>query len=212
MTSKDIAEKIVEAVKAAPEVAQELIADPRAAVARVAGAAEGFDLTEVVQEALALAADLRLDLSCVDLGKLDLSQIDVAKLDLVRLAERASACNVDMTSSTWAPSPPSSSAAGSSAGGNETKGQSLCLRAFSSGNADLGVPKRIPKSALIISWRENRPGYWLTHTQVGFLESQNKIGRGTDIGPGLFGRHLGHLPYRHPRKQQLKVAVVHSRS
>lgn len=97
MTSKDIAEKIVEAVKAAPEVAQELIADPRAAVARVTGAAEGFDLTEVVQEALALAADLRLDLSCVDLGKLDLSQIDVAKLDLVRLASVASTCNVDMT-------------------------------------------------------------------------------------------------------------------
>lgn len=97
MTSKDIAEKIVEAVNAAPEVAQELIADPRAAVARMAGAAEGFDLTEVVQEALALAADLRLDLSCVDLGKLDLSQIDVAKLDLVRLASVASACNVDMT-------------------------------------------------------------------------------------------------------------------
>lgn len=97
MTSKDIAEKIVEAVKAAPEVAQELIADPRATVARVAGAAEGFDLTEVVQEALALAADLKLDLSCVDLGKLDLSQIDVAELDLVRLASVASACNVDMT-------------------------------------------------------------------------------------------------------------------
>ena len=32
MTSKDIAEKLIEAVKAAPEVAQELIADPRAAV------------------------------------------------------------------------------------------------------------------------------------------------------------------------------------
>lgn len=97
MTSKDIAEKIVEAVKAAPEVAQELIADPRAAVARVAGAAEGFDLTEVVQEALALAADLRLDLSGVDLGKLDLSQIDVRKLNLARLASVASACHVDMS-------------------------------------------------------------------------------------------------------------------
>ncbi len=97
MTSKDIAEKLIEAVKAAPEVAQELIADPRAAVTRAAGAAEGFDLTEVVQEALALAADLRLDLSGVDLGKLDLSQIDVAKLDLVRLASVASACNVDMS-------------------------------------------------------------------------------------------------------------------
>ena len=97
MTSKDIAEKLIEAVKAAPEVAQELIADPRAAIARVAGAAEGFDLTEVVQEALALAADLRLDLSCVDLGKLDLSQIDVRKLDLARLASVASACHVDMS-------------------------------------------------------------------------------------------------------------------
>lgn len=97
MTSKDIAQKLVEAVKATPEVAQELIADPSGAVARVAGATDGFDLTKVVQEALALAADLRLDLSCVDLGKLDLSQIDVAKLDLVRLASVASACNVDMS-------------------------------------------------------------------------------------------------------------------
>ena len=97
VTSKDIAQKLVEAVKATPEVAQELIADPSGAVARVAGATDGFDLTKVVQEALALAADLRLDLSCVDLGKLDLSQIDVAKLDLVRLASVASACNVDMS-------------------------------------------------------------------------------------------------------------------
>lgn len=97
MTSKDIAQKLVEAVKATPEVAQQLIADPSGAVARVAGATDGFDLTKVVQEALALAADLKLDLSCVDLGKLDLSQIDVAKLDLVRLASVASACNVDMT-------------------------------------------------------------------------------------------------------------------
>ena len=97
MTSQDIAEKLIEAVRTTPEVAQELIADPRAAVARVAGAAEGFDLTEVVQEALALAADLRLDLSGVDLGKLDLSQIDVRKLNLARLASVASACHVDMS-------------------------------------------------------------------------------------------------------------------
>ena len=97
MTSKVIAEKLIEVVKTAPEVAQELIADPRGAVARVAGAAEGFDLTEVVQEVLALAADLRLDLSGVDLGKLDLSQIDVRKLDLARLASVASACHVDMS-------------------------------------------------------------------------------------------------------------------
>lgn len=97
MTSKDIAEKLIEAVKAAPEVAQKLIADPRAAVTRAAGAAEGFDLTEVVQEALALAADLRLDLSGVDLGKLDLSQIDVTRLDLGRLASVASACSVDIS-------------------------------------------------------------------------------------------------------------------
>lgn len=97
MTSKDIAQKLVEAVKDTPEVAQQLIADPSGAVARVAGATDGFDLTEVVQEALALAADLKLDLSCVDLGKLDLSQIDVAKLDLVRLASVTSACNVDMS-------------------------------------------------------------------------------------------------------------------
>ena len=97
MTSQQIAEKVIEAVRTTPSVAQELVSDPRGAIARVAGAAEGFDLTEVVQEALALAADLRLDLSGVDLGKLDLSQIDVRKLDLVRLASVASACNVDMT-------------------------------------------------------------------------------------------------------------------
>ena len=66
MTSKDIAQRIVEAVKATPEVAQELIADPRGAVERVAGATDGFDLTEVVQEALALAADLsKLDMGAV---------------------------------------------------------------------------------------------------------------------------------------------------
>ena len=97
MTSKDIAEKIVEAVRTTPSVAQELVSDPRGAIARITGERGGVDLTEVVQEALALAADLKLDLSDVDLGKLDLSQIDVAKLDLVRLASVASACNVDMT-------------------------------------------------------------------------------------------------------------------
>lgn len=97
MTSAEIAEKVIATVRQTPAVAQELIADPSGAVARVAGATDGFDLTKVVQEALALAADLRLDLSCVDLGKLDLSQIDVAKLDLVRLASVASACNVDMS-------------------------------------------------------------------------------------------------------------------
>lgn len=97
MTSKDIAEKVIEAVRTTPSVAQELVSDPRGAIARITGERGGVDLTEVVQEALALAADLRLDLSCVDLGKLDLSQIDVAKLDLVRLASVASACNVDMS-------------------------------------------------------------------------------------------------------------------
>lgn len=97
MTSAEIAEKVIATVRQTPAVAQELIADPRGTVAQVAGVTDGFDLTKVVQEALALAADLRLDLSCVDLGKLDLSQIDVAKLDLVRLASVASACNVDMS-------------------------------------------------------------------------------------------------------------------
>lgn len=97
MTSKEIAERLVESVKAAPEVAQELIADPRGTVAQVAGVTDGFDLTAVVQEALAQAGELKLDLSCVDLSKLDLSQIDMAKLDLTRLASVASACNVDMS-------------------------------------------------------------------------------------------------------------------
>ena len=97
MTSQQIAEKVIEAVRATPSVAQELVSDPRGAIARITGERGGVDLTEGVQEALALAADLRLDLSGVDLGKLDLSQIDVRKLDLVRLASVASACNVDMS-------------------------------------------------------------------------------------------------------------------
>ncbi len=97
MTSAEIAEKVIATVRQTPAVAQELIADPRGTVAQVAGVTDGFDLTAVVQEALAQAGELKLDLSCVDLGKLDLSQIDVAKLDLVRLASVASACNVDMS-------------------------------------------------------------------------------------------------------------------
>lgn len=97
MTSQQIAEKVIEAVRTTPSVAQELVSDPRGAIARITGERGGVDLTEVVQEALALAADLKLDLSDVDLGKLDLGQIDVAKLDLVRLASVASACNVDMS-------------------------------------------------------------------------------------------------------------------
>ena len=97
MTSKDIAQKLVEAVKATPEVAQQLIADPSGAVARVAGATDGFDLTKVVQEALALAADLRLDLSCVDLGKLDLSAIDVSRLSPDELLGLAARLNVDVS-------------------------------------------------------------------------------------------------------------------
>lgn len=97
MTSAEIAEKIVDAVRQTPTVAQELISNPRDAVARVAGETGGFDLTAVVQEALELASDLRLDLSGVDLGKLDLSQIDVSKLDLGRLASVASACNIDIS-------------------------------------------------------------------------------------------------------------------
>lgn len=97
MTSAEIAEKIVDAVRQAPEVAQELIASPRETVARVAGVSGGFDLTAVVQKALELAGDLHLDLSGVDLGKLDLSQIDVAKLDLTRLASVASVCNIDIS-------------------------------------------------------------------------------------------------------------------
>lgn len=97
MTSQQIAEKVVEAVRATPSIAQELVSDPRGAIARITGERGGVDLTEVVQEALGLAADLKLDLSDVDLGKLDLSQIDVTRLDLGRLASVASACSVDMS-------------------------------------------------------------------------------------------------------------------
>lgn len=97
MTSAEIAEKVIATVRQMPAVAQELIADPRGTVAQVAGVTDGFDLTAVVQEALAQAGELKLDLSCVDLSKLDLSQIDVAKLDLTRLASVASACNIDIS-------------------------------------------------------------------------------------------------------------------
>ena len=97
MTNAEIAEKIIDAVSQTPELAPELIADPKGAVARVAGVTSGFDLTAVVQEALAQAGELKLDLSGVDLGKLDLSQIDVSKLDLTRLASVASACNIDIS-------------------------------------------------------------------------------------------------------------------
>ena len=97
MTNAEIAEKIIDAVRQTPAVAQELISDPKSAVARVAGTTDGFDLTAVVQEALAQAGELKLDLSCVDLSKLDLSQVDVSKLDLTRLASVASACNIDIS-------------------------------------------------------------------------------------------------------------------
>ncbi len=97
MDTNEIVEKIVSAVQQSPEKAQELIADPKGAVAAITGAAEGFDINAVVAGVLAKAAELGLDFSHVDISKLDLSQIDITKLDLVALQDAAKKLNVDVT-------------------------------------------------------------------------------------------------------------------
>ena len=90
MQTTEIVNRIVAAVQQAPEKAQELIADPKGAVASICGATD-FDINAVVQGTLARAAELGLDFSDVDVSKLDLIalqdaasrlNIDIAKLDL----------------------------------------------------------------------------------------------------------------------------------
>ncbi len=97
MDTNEIVEKIVSAVQQSPEKAQELIADPKGAVASITGAAEGLDINAVITGVLAKAAELGLDFSHVDISKLDLSQIDITKLDLVALQDAAKKLNVDVT-------------------------------------------------------------------------------------------------------------------
>ena len=93
MQTTEIVNLIVAAVQQAPEKAQELIADPRGAVASICGATD-FDINAVVQGTLARAAGL--DFSDVDVSKLDLSQLDLTKLDLIALQDAASRLNIDI--------------------------------------------------------------------------------------------------------------------
>lgn len=96
MDAQAIAAKVVEAVKATPERAQELISDPRGAIESITGAT-GFDVTEVLQASLGKLSDAGLDLSSVDLSKLNLSEIDLAKLDIVQLQETAGKLGIDVS-------------------------------------------------------------------------------------------------------------------
>lgn len=95
MQTTEIVNRIVAAVQQAPEKAQELIADPKGAVAAICGTAD-FDINAVVQGTLARAAELGLDFSDVDISKLDLSQLDLTKLDLIALQDAAGKLNIDI--------------------------------------------------------------------------------------------------------------------
>ena len=95
MQTTEIVNRIVAAVQQAPEKAQELIADPKGAVAAICGTAD-FDINAVVQGTLARAAELGLDFSDVDISKLDLSQLDLTKLDLIALQDAAGRLNIDI--------------------------------------------------------------------------------------------------------------------
>ena len=75
-----LAERIADAVEAAPELAQQLVENPVATVERITGVTGGYDLTELFGLCLARLAEAGVDLSTVDLGKLDLSAIDVSRL------------------------------------------------------------------------------------------------------------------------------------
>ena len=97
MDAQTIANRVAEAVEAAPARAQELIADPRGAVERITGAT-GFDVTEVFTATLRKLSGSGLVLSrAVDLSKLDLEQIDVVRLDVAELKDAARKLRVDMS-------------------------------------------------------------------------------------------------------------------
>ena len=92
-----LAERIADAVKAAPELAQQLVENPVATVERITGVTGGYDLTELFGLCLARLADAGVDLSAVDLGKLDLSAIDVSRLSPDELLGRGPRLNVDLS-------------------------------------------------------------------------------------------------------------------
>lgn len=95
MQTTEIVNQIVDAAQQAPEKAQELIADPKGAVAAICGTTD-FDINAVVQGTLARAVELGLDFSDVDISKLDLTQLDLTKLDLIALQDAASRLNIDI--------------------------------------------------------------------------------------------------------------------
>lgn len=94
MDIQAIATQVAEAIKEAPEKAQELVSDPKAAIEGITGES-GFDVTEAVQAILAKVGDMGLDLSSLDLSKLNLSQIDIAKLDVSQLKDVAGKLGID---------------------------------------------------------------------------------------------------------------------
>lgn len=92
-----LAERIADAVEAAPELAQQLVENPVAAVERITGVTDGYDLTELFGLCLARLAEAGVDLSTVDMGKLDLSAIDVSRLSPDELLGLAARLNVDVS-------------------------------------------------------------------------------------------------------------------
>ena len=92
-----LAERIADAVEAAPELAQQLVENPVATVERITGVTGGYALTELFGLCLARLAEAGVDLSAVDLGKLDLSAIDVSRLSPDELLGLAARLNVDVS-------------------------------------------------------------------------------------------------------------------
>lgn len=96
MDAQAVVSQVVEAIKAAPERAQELVANPSGAIESITGAT-GFDVTEVLQGVIGRAGELGLDLSALDLSSLDLSQIDLSRLDVASLAQAAKSAGIDVS-------------------------------------------------------------------------------------------------------------------
>ncbi len=97
MQTQEIIDKVIEVIQAAPEKAQDFIADPKGAIEAATGAGAGFDVNAVVQGVVKRAGELRLDFSHVDLSKLNVSQIDVSKLDLLALKSAADKTGIDVS-------------------------------------------------------------------------------------------------------------------
>lgn len=92
-----LATKVSDAVVATPELAQQLVESPAAAVERIAGVSGGYDLTELFGLCLSRLADAGVDLSSVDLSWLDFAAIDVTRLNPDELLGLAARLNVDVS-------------------------------------------------------------------------------------------------------------------